>query len=75
VAFLLGGALSFPKLHRYGKEILITSFVVVTVSVLVVGGGLLALGVGALQQKVFLHLKSIRVLGTSCYGEALALRS
>jgi|GEM_PF-1559066 len=47
VAFLLGGALSFPKLHRYGKEILITSFVVVTVSVLVVGGGLLALGVGA----------------------------
>ncbi len=47
VAFLLGGALSFPKLQRYAKEILITSFVVVTVSVLVVGGGLLALGVGA----------------------------
>ena len=45
VAFLLGGVLSFPKLQRHGKEILITSFLVVSVSAFVVGGGLLALGV------------------------------
>ena len=47
VAFLLGGALSLAKLKKYGKQILITSFAVVTVSVFVVGGGLLALAVSA----------------------------
>jgi Kef-type K+ transport system membrane component KefB len=45
VAFLLGGVLSVPKLQRHGKEILITSLLVVSVSAFIVGGGLLALGV------------------------------
>ncbi len=45
VAFLLGGSLSRSNLHRHGRQILIVSIVVVTLTVIVVSGGLLALGV------------------------------
>jgi Kef-type K+ transport system membrane component KefB len=45
VAFLLGGALSRSQLRRHGRQILVISITVVIVTVAVVGGGLLALGV------------------------------
>jgi Kef-type K+ transport system membrane component KefB len=45
VAFLLGGALSFRRLKRHGREILILSAVIVAASSAVVGGGLWLAGV------------------------------
>lgn len=47
VAFLLGGSLSSQSLRRHGHEIMIVSLVVVAVTTLVVGSGLLILGVAA----------------------------
>lgn len=45
VAFLLGGALSLDQLKNHGREILGISLAVVLVTILVVSGGLLALGI------------------------------
>ncbi len=45
IAFLLGGALSRSSLRRHGRQILIISAAVVTVTLVVVSGGLLVLGV------------------------------
>lgn len=45
VAFLLGGSLSRSQLRRHGRQILTTSLAVVTITIIVVGGGLILLGV------------------------------
>jgi len=45
VAFLLGGRLSWSRLRGNGRQILAVSFAVVGTTVVLVGGGLLALGV------------------------------
>lgn len=45
IAFLLGGALSRGQLRRHGRQILVISLAVVITTVVVVAGGLIALGV------------------------------
>ena len=45
VAFLLGGRLSLSTLKGHGKEILLVSLIVVSVTVVLVGTGLILLGV------------------------------
>jgi len=45
VAFLLGGRLSWTRLRENGRQILLVSIAVVATTLVVVGGGLLALGV------------------------------
>jgi len=47
VAFLLGGSLSHAQLVRQGRMILTISITVVLTTVIIVGGGLLALGIPA----------------------------
>lgn len=45
IAFLLGGALSRGQLRRHGRQILMISLAVVITTLVVVAGGLIALGV------------------------------
>ncbi len=45
VAFLLGGKLSRDQLRDHGREILVISLAVVVATVILVGGGLMAIGV------------------------------
>jgi Kef-type K+ transport system membrane component KefB len=45
VAFLIGGSLSQSELLRHGRQIIVISLVVVISTILVVSGGLLAIGV------------------------------
>ena len=44
VAFLLGGRLSLPELRGHGKTILAVSFVVVVLTTILVGYGLISIG-------------------------------
>ncbi|MGI9569752.1 MAG: cation:proton antiporter, partial [Desulfobulbia bacterium] len=47
VAFLLGGALSYSQLREHGKEIFIISITVVTITSLIIFGGLLIIGLSS----------------------------
>jgi Kef-type K+ transport system membrane component KefB len=58
IAFLLGGALSRAELRCHGHQILTISVVIVAVTVIVVGGGLIAIGVAPVLALLFSGIAS-----------------
>ena len=69
VAFLLGGAISYSQVREHGKEILIISISVVTITSLILFGGFLLIGLtGALGLDFSRYCNSNRSSGHSrCY--------